>query len=78
MGGNYTLDNPTNTKPGQSGCIVITQDGTGSRTLAYGTAWKFAGGTDPVLSTAASSVDVLFYQVQTSSVIFASLNKAFA
>jgi hypothetical protein len=78
MGGNYTLDNPTNTKPGQSGCIVITQDGTGSRTLAYGTAWKFAGGTDPVLSTAASSVDVLFYQVQTSSVIFASLSKAFA
>jgi hypothetical protein len=78
MGGNYTLDNPTNVKPGQTGFIQITQDGTGSRTLAYGTNWKFAGGTDPVLSTAASSVDVLFYMALSSTSIFANLIKAVA
>lgn len=78
MGGNYTLDNPTNTKDGQTGAIVITQDGTGSRTLAYGSNWKFAGGTDPVLSTAAGAVDVLFYQVISSTVIFGNLVKAIA
>jgi hypothetical protein len=47
MGGNYTLANPTNGKDGQSGKIEITQDATGSRTLAYGTNWLFAGGSDP-------------------------------
>jgi hypothetical protein len=78
MGGNYTLDNPTNTKNGQTGAIVLTQDGTGSRTLAYGTNWHFAGGTDPTLSTAASAVDVLFYQVISSSSIVANLVKAIA
>lgn len=78
MGGNYTLDNPTNTKNGQAGEIIITQDGTGSRTLAYGTNWKFAGGSDPVLSTAAGAVDVLSYKVVSSTFIIASLSKAFA
>jgi hypothetical protein len=78
MDGDYTLSNPTNTKNGQTGCIVLTQDGTGTQTLAYGSNWKFAGGTDPVLSTAAGSVDILFYQVISSSVIFANLVKAIA
>jgi hypothetical protein len=76
--GNWTLSNPTNTKNGQTGAIVITQDGTGSRTLAYGSNWKFAGGTDPTLSTAASAVDVLFYQVISSSSIIGNLVKAIA
>lgn len=78
MDGDYTLSNPTNTKNGQSGCIVLTQDGTGNQTLAYGSNWKFAGGTDPVLSTAAGAVDVLFYQVISSTVIVGNLVKAIA
>lgn len=78
MDGDYTLSNPTNTKNGQTGCIVFTQDGTGTQTLAYGSNWKFAGGTDPVLSTAAGAVDVLFYQVISSTVIVANLVKAIA
>jgi hypothetical protein len=78
MGGNYTLDNPTNTKNGQAGEIIITQDGTGSRTLAYGSNWKFAGGVDPVLSTTAGAVDVFSYKVVNSTFIIGALSKAFA
>ena len=57
LGGNRTLANPSNITAGQSGSIFVTQDGTGSRTLAYGSYFKFAAGTAPTLSTAASSVD---------------------
>jgi hypothetical protein len=73
LGGNRTLADPTNLTAGQSGCIWITQDGTGSRTLAYGSAWDFTGGTAPTLSTAASSVDCLVYAVQSSTKITATL-----
>ena len=57
LAGNRTLANPTNIAAGQSGSIFITQDGTGSRTLAYGSYFKFVGGTAPTLSTAAAAVD---------------------
>lgn len=59
IGGNRTLDNATNGQPGTWRTIIITQDGTGTRTLAYGNQYKFPGGTEPVLTTAAGSVDVL-------------------
>jgi hypothetical protein len=79
IGHNATLANPTNAaKIGQSGSIRITQDGTGSRTLAYGTSWKFAGGTDPVLSTVAGTVDILHYKIWTSTFIEATLVKGVA
>ena len=73
--GNRTLGSPSNAKPGQSGFIRIVQDGVGFRTLAYNSVFKFAGGTDPVLSTAANSIDVLFFTVYSSSVIYATLLK---
>ena len=59
LGGNRTLGQPTNPTDGQSITIFITQDGTGSRTLAYHADWLFAGGTDPTLTTTAAAVDVL-------------------
>jgi hypothetical protein len=71
--GGSTLANPTNLTAGQSGVIVITQDSTGSRTLAYGNNWKFPGGTAPTLTTAANSVDVIAYYVESSSRITARL-----
>jgi len=75
LGGNRTLANPTNLTAGQSGCIYITQDGTGSRTLGYGSNWDFAGGTAPTLSTAANAVDVLAYAVRSTGSIAATLIK---
>jgi hypothetical protein len=67
LAGNRTLGAPTNQVAGQGGVIVITQDATGSRTLAYNTAWKFPGGTAPTLTTTANAVDVLAYQVESAS-----------
>lgn len=75
LGGNRTLANPTNLVAGQSGAIWITQDGTGSRTLAYGSQWDFEGGTAPTLSTAASARDCLVYAVQSNTQITAVLLK---
>jgi len=78
LGGNRTLANPTNTTAGQSGSIFVSQDGTGSRTLAYGTNWDFAGGTAPTLSTAASSVDRIDYVVRTATSIHAVFTAAYS
>lgn len=78
LGGNRTLANPTNLVAGQSGSIFITQDATGSRTLAYGSFWDFAGGTAPTLSTAANTVDRLDYVVRTTGSIHAVLTKAWS
>ena len=69
LGGNRTLDNPSNITVGQSGSIFIVQDGTGSRTLSYGSAFDFASGTAPTLSTAANAVDRIDYVVRTTSSI---------
>ena len=72
---NRTLANPSNITAGQSGIITITQDGTGSRTLAYGTYWKFEGGTAPTLTTTASAVDLLVYYAESATRITAKLIK---
>ena len=60
---NTTFADPSNEVAGQSGSIIITQDGTGSRTAAWNSAWKWTGGTAPTLSTAASAVDRIDYLV---------------
>lgn len=66
---NRTLGNPTNVKAGQSGLILVTQDAVGGRTLSYGSAYKFANGVAPSLSTSANAVNALFYYAVTSSFI---------
>lgn len=60
LGGNRALSNPTNLKVGTY-VLIVKQDGTGSRTLTYGSAFKWQGGTAPTLSTAANAVDVLTF-----------------
>lgn len=73
LGGNRTLANPTNLTAGASGAIFISQDGTGSRTLAFGSYWSFSGGTAPTLTTTASAIDVLVYTVRSTTDIAATL-----
>ena len=64
IGGNITLNNPTGITTGQSGAIVITQDGTGSRTLAFQSYWMFANGTAPTITAGAGTTSVLTYFVR--------------
>lgn len=72
VGATRALNNPTNSKPGQKGVIYLIQDATGSRAVTWGTAWKFAGGTKPTLTTAANATDVLSYVVKDVNNIFCS------
>ena len=64
--GNVTLVNPTTEDVGQSGFIVFIQDSTGSRTVSLGSQYKTVGAAGLTLSTAASSVDIVPYFVQSS------------
>ena len=75
---NRTLSNPTNCVTGQVGSIFIIQDGTGGRTLSYGTNWEFPAGTAPTLSTSAAAVDRLDYIVRTSTAIQANVSKEYS
>jgi len=67
LGGNRTMANATNITAGQSGVIFVQQDETGSRTLAFGTGWRFPGNTAPTLTTTANAVDMIVYTAWTSS-----------
>jgi len=69
LGGNRTIANPTNLTAGQSGSIFIVQDGTGSRTAAWGSYWDFAAGTAPTLTTTAAGVDRVDYIVRSATSI---------
>ena len=69
--GNRTLANPSNLVAGQSGSIFIVQDGTGSRTLSWGSYWDFVDATAPTLTTTAAAVDRVDYVVRSSTSIHA-------
>lgn len=78
MTGNRTLGNPTNMQDGQTYSWRFTQDGTGSRTLAYGSKFLFPAGA-PTLSTGAGAIDKLYaiYDATTDK-LYANLLKAYA
>ena len=67
--GTTTFANPTTESVGQSGSIVITQDGTGSRTASWGSQFKWVGGTAPTLTTTAAAVDRIDYLVVAADTI---------
>jgi hypothetical protein len=56
-----TIDNPPASGKAGSFTWIVKQDGTGSRTIAWPAAVKWAGGSAPTLSTAADAVDVLTF-----------------
>jgi hypothetical protein len=57
LGGNRTLANPTNKRIGQTYTWIITQDATGSRTLAFGTDFDFIG--NNTIRPEASSITII-------------------
>ena len=77
LAGNRTLENPTNAVAGQTGQIYVIQDGTGSRTLAFGSNYKFPNGTAITISTSTSSVDLLVFNVRSPTAIDTVIVSAF-
>lgn len=72
----FVLNSPTD---GQTINVFFTQDATGSRTIAWPSSFKWAGGTAGVLSTAANAVDMLVATYRSSTGFwYASLSKAFS
>ena len=78
LSGNITLANPAELTAGTTGSIFVVQDGTGSRTVAYGSFWDFAAGTAPTMTTTASAVDRIDYIVRSSTKIHAVATLAYS
>lgn len=74
IGGNRTLSNPTNAKPGQSGCFKITASGA-TRTIDRGANYLTTSVSFPV-SIASGNICYIFYFVDTSSriIVTAAIN----
>ncbi|MBM5802056.1 MAG: hypothetical protein FJ077_14795 [Cyanobacteria bacterium K_DeepCast_35m_m2_023] len=64
-----TLANPTGLTTGQSGIILIQQDGNGNRAVGFGSHWDFPSATIPSLSITANALDCLTYFVRSSTSI---------
>ena len=59
LGGNRTLANPINPRNGQTMEVLVRQDSSGSRTLTYGSQWRWSGGVNPTLTTTANRADLI-------------------
>lgn len=62
LGGNRTLANPTGLTNGQEVWFWVKQDGTGGRTLAYGSKYKFEGAVAPVVTAGANALSILGFK----------------
>jgi hypothetical protein len=73
--GNVTIANPSSlaASPGQGGSIWTTQDGSGSRTVSFGSAFSFPAGEAPTASTASGTTDRTDYKVRDASTIDANM-----
>ena len=60
LDGNRALSNPTNLKVGTY-ILYVYQDSTGSRTLSWGTKFKWTAGVAPALTTNANALDVFTF-----------------
>lgn len=71
-GGTVVLGDPSNLVPGQSGCIVITQNATTAASISYGSVWRFQGGAQNV-SLSTGSVNLLTYFVESATRVTADM-----
>lgn len=60
LGGNRTLNNPTNLLDGYTYALELKQDATGGRTLTWGDAYEWGNVGEPTLSTDPGKVDFAF------------------
>ena len=62
LGGNRTLSAPTNGLTGQFISLAVIQDGTGSRTLTWNSAYEFTGDSAPTLTTTINKADLFVFK----------------
>ena len=62
LGGNRTLNAPTNGVAGQFISLLVIQDGTGSRTLTWNAVYEFTADTAPTLTTTANYGDLFTFR----------------
>ena len=74
---NSTMNTPTNFQAGATYVLIVTQGTGGSNTLSFSTAYKFPGGSAPVLSTGSSQVDVLSF-VSNGTVLYGVASQNFS
>lgn len=80
LGGNRTLAfTNIGTAVGSSGILIVTQDGTGSRTLTLPASCKVVNGGSGALTltTTAAAVDIISFYVFSSTVIYVSYGRNF-
>jgi len=61
LGGNRTLNAPTNMINGAHYSLRVIQDGTGTRLITWDAAYRFPGGVEPALSAAINNEDILLW-----------------
>jgi hypothetical protein len=62
LANSYTISNPTNPTDGQIITYRLKQDSTGSRTVSWGSAFRFSGGVQPALTVAGGKVDYIGFR----------------
>lgn len=77
LGGNRTMAAPSNLVDGGTYVLRVSQDGTGSRTLAYNAVFKWPGGIAPVLSTGINALDILTF-VSDGTNLYGVIQKTFS
>jgi len=65
-------------KEGDEVMLQITQDGTGARTINWGTTWESAGGTDPTVTASTDAVDIFKGIVHGTKILITDLIQAIA
>ena len=61
LGGDRTLNAPTNMVAGQRYRLKVIQDGTGTRLLTWNAIYRFPGGVHPCLTAAINTIDILIF-----------------
>ncbi len=78
LGGDRTFANPTSMLNGSVYTLLVTQDGTGSKTITWGTNYYFQAASTPTLSTAAGAIDILVFFSVGSTLYFEAIYKDFS
>ena len=76
LGGNRTLGAASSATTGQFISLLVIQDGTGSRTLTWNSAYEFASDTAPTLTTTANLGDLFVFRYNGSKWLEVGRNQA--